>query len=82
MSVTVERCVRQAALARVDAAIFFVLEHETAQVWETPDEIAALAERGIPSLHLSEQPYRIADADGLREQIAAFLAPIQAGARA
>ena len=81
MQVTVDRCIRRAALARVDAAIFFVLEHETAQVWETPDEIGALAERGIPSLHLSEQPYRIADPDGLREQIAAFLAPLQAGAR-
>ena len=74
MHVTVERCVRRAALAQVDAAIFFVLEHETAQVWESPDEIAALAERGIPSLHLSEQPYRMAEPDGLRARISAFLA--------
>jgi benzoyl-CoA reductase/2-hydroxyglutaryl-CoA dehydratase subunit BcrC/BadD/HgdB len=78
MSATVDGCVRRAALARADAAIFFDLEHETAQVWETPDEIRGLAEQGIPSLHLREQPYRIADAAGLRAQIDAFLAPLRA----
>jgi benzoyl-CoA reductase/2-hydroxyglutaryl-CoA dehydratase subunit BcrC/BadD/HgdB len=77
LSTTVDGCIRRAALARADAAIFFDLEHETAQVWETPDEIRALAERGIPSLHLSEQPYRIADPDALRERVAAFLAPLR-----
>jgi benzoyl-CoA reductase/2-hydroxyglutaryl-CoA dehydratase subunit BcrC/BadD/HgdB len=78
MRVTVDRCVRRAALARADAAIFFDLEHETAQVWETPDEIRGLAEHGIPSLHLSEQPYRIADPAGLRARIEAFLGPLLA----
>src|SRR5262249_29903973 len=56
LSSTVDACVRRAALARAQAAIFFDLEHETAQVWETPAEIRALDERGIPSLHLREQP--------------------------
>lgn len=79
MTETVDRCVRRAALAQADAAIFVVLEHETAQIWETPDEIAGLAEHGIPSLHLSEQPYRIADPEGLRERIAALLEPLRAG---
>ena len=74
---TVDACVRRAAEARAEAAIFFDLEHETAQVWETPDEIRALAEHGIPSLHLREQPYRLADPATLREQIEAFLAPLQ-----
>lgn len=78
MSVTVDRCVRRAALAQADAAIFFDLEHEMAQVWETPDEIRGLAEHGVPSLHLSEQPYRIADPAGLRARIDAFLAPLWA----
>jgi benzoyl-CoA reductase/2-hydroxyglutaryl-CoA dehydratase subunit BcrC/BadD/HgdB len=77
MSDTVDLCVRRAALAQPDAAIFFGLEHETAQVWETPDEIRGLAEHGIPSLHLSEQPYRLTDREGLRARIEAFLGPIR-----
>jgi benzoyl-CoA reductase/2-hydroxyglutaryl-CoA dehydratase subunit BcrC/BadD/HgdB len=78
---TVDACVRRAALARADAAIFFDLEHETAQVWETPDEVRALGEHGIPSLHLSEQPYHLADPAALRQQIEAFLAPLRRGRR-
>jgi benzoyl-CoA reductase/2-hydroxyglutaryl-CoA dehydratase subunit BcrC/BadD/HgdB len=77
MRVTVESCVRRAGLARAEAAIFFDLEHETAQVWETPDEIRSLGERGIPSLHLREQPYRLADPAVLHEQIETFLAPLR-----
>jgi benzoyl-CoA reductase/2-hydroxyglutaryl-CoA dehydratase subunit BcrC/BadD/HgdB len=77
MHVTVDRCVRRASLARADAAIFFDLEHETAQVWETPDEIRGLAEHGIPSLHLAEQPYRMTDSEGLRARIEAFLGPLR-----
>jgi len=77
--VTVEGCVDPATEARAEAAIFFDLEHETAQVWETPDEIRSLAEHGIPSLHLREQPYRLADPAALREQVEAFLAPLRTG---
>jgi benzoyl-CoA reductase/2-hydroxyglutaryl-CoA dehydratase subunit BcrC/BadD/HgdB len=77
MRATVNACVRRATLAQVDAAIFFDLEHETAQVWETPDEIAALNDQFIPTLHLREQPYRLTDPASLRERIEAFLGSLQ-----
>jgi benzoyl-CoA reductase/2-hydroxyglutaryl-CoA dehydratase subunit BcrC/BadD/HgdB len=79
LDATVDACVRRAVQARAEAAIFFDLEHETAQVWETPDEVRALGEHGIPSLHLREQPYRLADPAALRQQVEAFLAPLRSG---
>jgi benzoyl-CoA reductase/2-hydroxyglutaryl-CoA dehydratase subunit BcrC/BadD/HgdB len=79
LSSTVDACVRRASMARAEAAIFFDLEFETAQVWETPDEIRSLREHGIASLHLREQSYRLTDPDGLREVISTFLATVQPG---
>lgn len=82
---TIEASVERAVAADVDAAIFYVMSGDAAQGWETPDEVAALGARGIPTLHLPEQSYDCEPADALKERIGAFLAEVardRAGATA
>lgn len=69
INAVVNRCVQ----SRADAAIFSVIKGDASQMWETPSEIDALAARGIPSLHLQQQPYRIEAVETLRESVSAFL---------
>jgi benzoyl-CoA reductase/2-hydroxyglutaryl-CoA dehydratase subunit BcrC/BadD/HgdB len=48
----------RAVASKSSVAVFFVYRHDDAQVFDTPDEIAALAAVGIESVYLAEQPYR------------------------
>jgi benzoyl-CoA reductase/2-hydroxyglutaryl-CoA dehydratase subunit BcrC/BadD/HgdB len=78
----VGRCLERALAARVDGAIFFVYEGDGVHVWDTPDEIRALEQHGIGSLHLARQPYRIDDPDRLRVQVEAFIQSLKASVAA
>lgn len=72
-------CARRAAVADVDAAIFYVMDEDWAQVWETPGQMRALEAAGIPCLHLRRQPYG-ADAQAIGEAVAGFLDGLPASA--
>ncbi|WP_343941874.1 2-hydroxyacyl-CoA dehydratase family protein [Pseudonocardia zijingensis] len=79
---TVERCVDAAVGSRPDGVIFFDLDGDEAQLWETPDEIAALRAAGIPTLHLPRQPYTAHLPEDVTAQIAAFVTSLHtAGVR-
>lgn len=54
---TIDANLARAQAARVDAAIFAVADRDTVQAWETPEQIAAFGNAGIPVLHLRRQPY-------------------------
>jgi hypothetical protein len=46
------------------------------QAWDIPDEIKALEEKGIPSLYLKNQPYRITNPEDLEASITDFIKSI------
>jgi benzoyl-CoA reductase/2-hydroxyglutaryl-CoA dehydratase subunit BcrC/BadD/HgdB len=73
LSHSVSRTVKLAQAAGVHGAVFNVYHGDDIKLWEVPDEVAALAEVGIPALHLKEQPYRITDPPGLAAQVSAFI---------
>lgn len=75
---TVSASVERAIAAKVDAAIYYVFAGDSAQSWETPDEVAQLRAHGIPVLHLAEQSYDCSPAEALRQKIGDFLASIPA----
>ena len=77
LAATVGKCTGRAVAADVDAAIFWVAQTDGIRMWEVPDERRALEARGIPSLYLQEQPYRVADPGPVREQVSAFLATLR-----
>lgn len=77
MARVVDRCLVRARLSGADGAIFFVMDGDGVHVWDTPDEIAAIERDGIPCLRLSRQPYRIEDAELIREQISTFVASLR-----
>jgi benzoyl-CoA reductase/2-hydroxyglutaryl-CoA dehydratase subunit BcrC/BadD/HgdB len=54
------------------AAIWFVHADDAWQIWEAPDERAALAKAGMPCLTLNEQPYQIDEA-AIASRIATFI---------
>jgi benzoyl-CoA reductase/2-hydroxyglutaryl-CoA dehydratase subunit BcrC/BadD/HgdB len=73
MADIVDACTRRAMQANVDGAIFFVMRADAGHIWDTPDEIRALADTGIPSLYLADQPYWTTRADELRGRVSAFV---------
>lgn len=73
----VERCVGRACAARVDGAIFFVMEGDGVHIWDTPDEIAALERNDVPSLYLSGQPYQLEDPEPLRARLSEFVGALR-----
>lgn len=73
----VETCARRAAAASADAAIFYVMEQDWTQVWETPSEVKRLRAMGLPVLHLSSQAYA-PDRGRLETEVRAFLASLGA----
>jgi benzoyl-CoA reductase/2-hydroxyglutaryl-CoA dehydratase subunit BcrC/BadD/HgdB len=77
MSRVVERCVGRARAARVDGAIFFVMESDGVHIWDTPDEIAALERNEVPSLYLTGQPYRLEDPEPLRTRLSEFIGTLR-----
>ena len=73
MATIVDACTRRATQANVDGAIFFVMRADAGHIWDTPDEIRALADNGIPSLYLADQPYWTARPDELRARLSSFI---------
>jgi benzoyl-CoA reductase subunit C len=71
----VEYCVKSAADANAQGVIFNSQENDS-QAWDIPDEIKALKEKGIPSLYLQKQPYRISDLEQLKAGIEEFVRQI------
>lgn len=70
---TIEASVNRALRSRADAAIFYVMEGDGSQNWETPDEVARLRSSSMPVLHLRNQPYEPGAAGELHDRIASFL---------
>jgi benzoyl-CoA reductase/2-hydroxyglutaryl-CoA dehydratase subunit BcrC/BadD/HgdB len=73
LSHSVSRTVSLAQAAGVHGAVFNLYRGDDIKLWEAPDEIAALTQAGIPSLHLQEQPYRISDTSTLEAQVSDFV---------
>jgi len=65
----IEYCVREAEKSGAEQVLFFVYQHDDAEAWEVPEKVKALADKGIPSVVLKNQPYVITDPDGLKEEI-------------
>jgi benzoyl-CoA reductase/2-hydroxyglutaryl-CoA dehydratase subunit BcrC/BadD/HgdB len=76
LSETVQAVARRAAASGAQAAIFAVIQGDQAQMWETPSEVEALQELGIPALHLRNQPYGVSDRSAVQAAIAEFLAAL------
>ncbi|MBN1383109.1 MAG: 2-hydroxyacyl-CoA dehydratase [Deltaproteobacteria bacterium] len=76
LSRRIDYCVNSAVSAGAQGAIINVYEFDEALMWEIPDAVKALEEKGIPSLHLRNQPYRIADPDLLTSRIREFIKSI------
>ncbi|HLZ24602.1 MAG TPA: 2-hydroxyacyl-CoA dehydratase family protein [Ktedonobacterales bacterium] len=72
MARVLERCAGRASAARVNGAIFFVMEGDGVHIWDTPQEVAALEHDGVPCLVLNRQPYRLDDAEALRARLTEF----------
>ena len=66
-------CLDNALAARAQGVIFNITRFDEIQAWETPDEINALKEKGIPSLYLKDQPYLIADPEVVKAKIVEFI---------
>jgi benzoyl-CoA reductase subunit C len=71
----VNYCVDSAIDAKVQGAIFYNHENDT-HAWDIPDEVKALKEKGIPSLYLKGQPYKISDPEPLTTKIKEFIQQI------
>jgi hypothetical protein len=57
--------------------VFNVLKHDAAEVWEIPDKIKALEEKGIPSVYFKNQPYLISEPEPLKASIEELIETIQ-----
>ena len=73
LSRRVDYCLQSALATKAQGVIFNVFQHDEMQAWETPDEIKALKEKGIPSLYLKDQPYWIAEPETLKQKISEFI---------
>lgn len=76
LSARIDYCVKGAVDAKAQGVIFNVLRFDEIQAWETPEEMKALRERGVPSLYLKDQPYLIYDVEALRAKITEFVKSI------
>ena len=68
----------KAMISQVDetgarAVIFYIREFDDAASWDYPIQRKALEAKGIPSLLLREQPYRMNNTQELREKISQFI---------
>ena len=73
LSRRIDYCVNGAVSAGAQGVIINVYEFDEALMWEIPDTVKALEEKGIPSLHLRNQPYRIMDPELLSPRIGEFI---------
>jgi benzoyl-CoA reductase/2-hydroxyglutaryl-CoA dehydratase subunit BcrC/BadD/HgdB len=62
--------------AKPQGVIFNVFKHDSAESWEVPQKIKALKEKGIASLDLRKQEYKIAEPEALKAQIGEFVKTI------
>ena len=74
----VERCSGRAVDSRAEGAVFFVYQGDGVHIWDTPDELRAIEEQGIPSLYLSQQTYWIDDVEPIRARVAEFVNKVRA----
>ncbi len=79
LALRVAYCQQSALEANVQGAVFNILEWDYAQTWETPDDINALQEKGIPVLSFTNQKYRLTDPDQneIRERLEQFIKSIK-----
>jgi len=73
VSVRVEYCVRRALEAKAEGVIFFILAADDAPSWDYPEQRKALEARGIPTLCLDKQPYRVSAVEELKSRVKAFV---------
>lgn len=71
----IERFAARVKAARVDAVVFYVLEGDDLQLWETPEQVAAVCRLGLPVLHLPAQPYAHPDPEAA-DRLTAFLSAL------
>ena len=68
----IDYCLRSAEEAGAQQAIFFVYKHDNAEAWEIPEKMKALGEKGIGTLVLKNQPYRISELEKLKAELNQF----------
>jgi benzoyl-CoA reductase/2-hydroxyglutaryl-CoA dehydratase subunit BcrC/BadD/HgdB len=74
---TIQSSVERAQRSNANAAIFYVMEGDWIQNWETPDEVNRLRSQSMPVLHLRNQTYAAGVADaGLLQSVSTFLASL------
>lgn len=73
LSRRIEYCLRNALESKAQGVIFNIYRFDEIQAWETPDEIKALKEKGIPALYLKDQPYLITEPEALKTNIEEFV---------
>ena len=76
LSRRVDYCLQSALDAKAQGVIFNIFRFDEMQAWEVPDEIEALKAKGIPSLYLKNQPYRIDDSETVKEKVLGFIQSI------
>lgn len=74
----VDYCVRRALEARADGVLFYIIAGENPPSWDYPEQRKALEEQGIATLFLSQQPYRLDDAEALRSHVKTFVQELSA----
>lgn len=73
LSRRVNYCVGSAIEAKAQGAIINVYELDDTLSWEIPDDIKALKQKDIPSLHLRNQPYFISEPEKLKIEVREFI---------
>jgi benzoyl-CoA reductase/2-hydroxyglutaryl-CoA dehydratase subunit BcrC/BadD/HgdB len=75
----VDYCLKSVVEARAQGVVFNILKWDYTQTWETPDEIRALEERGIPVLSFKNQEYLLSDPDKkeIKTQVKEFIESIK-----
>lgn len=68
----IEYALHCAEEAGAQQALFFVYKHDNAEAWETPEKMKALADKGIGSLILKNQPYGISEPEKLNADLNKF----------
>jgi benzoyl-CoA reductase/2-hydroxyglutaryl-CoA dehydratase subunit BcrC/BadD/HgdB len=69
----VRNCTARAVTAKAQGAVFNVYRFDNFQIFDIPHEMEALKEKGIPSLYLQEQPYKIAEPDQIKSKLSSFV---------
>jgi benzoyl-CoA reductase/2-hydroxyglutaryl-CoA dehydratase subunit BcrC/BadD/HgdB len=73
VSKAVSECARRATEAKADAAVFSVYAHDDHQIWDIPDELAAVRAAKIDAIYLEEQPYKITDTETVKASVSRLL---------